>query len=78
VFTIFLPWLYYWLFIGLKGQTLGKMAVGIKVVNAEGYMPGLGIAALPPSYAGFNLKYSTNETAHKNNNFGTQRGNPEV
>lgn len=46
VFTIFLPWLYYWLFTGLKGQTLGKMAVGIKVVNAEGYMPGLGTAAL--------------------------------
>ena len=38
--------LYHWLFTGLKGQTLGKMAVGIKVVNAEGSMPGLGIAAL--------------------------------
>jgi uncharacterized RDD family membrane protein YckC len=41
-----LSWLYYWLFTGLKGQTLGKMAVGIKVVNAEGSVPGLGIAAL--------------------------------
>jgi uncharacterized RDD family membrane protein YckC len=41
-----LPWLYFWLFTGLKGQTLGKMAVGIKVVNAEGSIPGLGIAAL--------------------------------
>ena len=40
------PWLYYWLFTGLKGQTLGKMAVGIKVVNAEGSVPGLGSAAL--------------------------------
>jgi len=40
------PWLYNWLFTGLRGQTLGKMAVGIKVVNAEGSMPGLGIAAL--------------------------------
>jgi uncharacterized RDD family membrane protein YckC len=43
---ILIPWLYYWLFTGLKGQTLGKMAVGIKVVNTEGYTPGLGIAAL--------------------------------
>jgi uncharacterized RDD family membrane protein YckC len=43
---ILIPWLYYWLFTGLKGQTLGKMAVGIRVVNAEGSIPGLGIAAL--------------------------------
>jgi uncharacterized RDD family membrane protein YckC len=43
---ILLFWLYYWLFTGLKGQTLGKMAVGIKVVNAAGYVPGLGCAAL--------------------------------
>ena len=46
VFEILLLWLYYWLFTGLKGQTLGKMAVGIKVVNAEGSVPGLGIATL--------------------------------
>jgi uncharacterized RDD family membrane protein YckC len=39
-------WLYFWLFTGLKGQTPGKMAVGIKVVNAGGTLPGLGIAAL--------------------------------
>ena len=45
-FEILLLWLYYWLFTGLKGQTLGKMAVGIKVVNAEGSLPGLGSAAL--------------------------------
>jgi uncharacterized RDD family membrane protein YckC len=38
--------LYHWLFIGLKGQTPGKMVVGIKVVKAEGSMPGLGDAAL--------------------------------
>ena len=43
---ILVPWLYYWLFTGLKGQTLGKMAVGIRVVNAEGSVPGLGMAAL--------------------------------
>jgi len=45
-FNILLLWLYYWLFTGLKGQTLGKMAVGIKVVNAAGSVPGLGRAAL--------------------------------
>jgi uncharacterized RDD family membrane protein YckC len=38
--------LYYWLFIGFKGQTPGKMVVGIKVVNAQGEIPGLGTAAL--------------------------------
>jgi uncharacterized RDD family membrane protein YckC len=43
---LLVPWLYHWLFIGLKGQTLGKMAVGIKVINAQGSMPGLGEAAL--------------------------------
>ena len=41
-----LPWLYYWLFTGLKGQTPGKMAVGIKVIDAGGNVPGLGRAAL--------------------------------
>jgi uncharacterized RDD family membrane protein YckC len=41
-----LPWLYHWLFIGLKGQTPGKMAVGIKVVNARGEKPELGAAVL--------------------------------
>ena len=46
VFAIFMPWLYYWLFTGLWGQTLGKMAVGIKVVNDDGSAPGLGRAAL--------------------------------
>ena len=46
VSAIFVSWLYYWLFTGLKGQTLGKMAVGIKVVDAAGSVPGLGRAAL--------------------------------
>jgi uncharacterized RDD family membrane protein YckC len=46
-FLLFLlPWLYHWLFIGLKGQTPGKMAVGIKVVDARGEKPELGAAAL--------------------------------
>lgn len=39
-------WLYYWLFTGLKGQTPGKMSVGIKVVDARGDRVGLGVAAL--------------------------------
>ncbi len=38
--------LYFWLFTGLKGQTPGKMIVGIKVVDRRGQMPGLGRAAL--------------------------------
>lgn len=42
---LFLP-VYHWLFTGLKGQTPGKMTVGIKVVNAQGDRPSLGIAAL--------------------------------
>jgi len=46
----FVSWLfillYYWLFIGFRGQTPGKMVVGIKVVNAQGDRPGLGGAAL--------------------------------
>jgi len=46
VFAILVYFLYYWLFTGLKGQTPGKMAVGIKVVNAAGSVPGLGRAAL--------------------------------
>jgi uncharacterized RDD family membrane protein YckC len=44
--SFFVFWLYNWLFIGLKGQTLGKMAVRIKVVDAAGSVPGLGRAAL--------------------------------
>ncbi len=46
IFWLPLTWLYYWLFTGIKGQTLGKMVVGIKVVNARGDRVGLGIAAL--------------------------------
>ena len=38
--------LYYWLFTGLRGQTPGKMVVGIKVVGAQGNGLGLGVAAL--------------------------------
>jgi uncharacterized RDD family membrane protein YckC len=47
IFTFLaLPLLYYWLLTGLKGQTVGKMAVGIKVVNTAGSVPGLRRAAL--------------------------------
>ena len=38
--------LYYVLFTGVKGQTLGKMALRIQVVDANGNVPGLGRAAL--------------------------------
>jgi uncharacterized RDD family membrane protein YckC len=38
---------YYILFTGLRGQTPGKMVVGIKVIRIEdGSLPGLGVAAL--------------------------------
>lgn len=38
--------LYYVLFTGLRGQTPGKMALGIKVVREDGQLPGLRYAAL--------------------------------
>ena len=40
------PLLYWWLFTGLRGQTPGKMAFGIMVVDKQGNKPGLGRAAL--------------------------------
>jgi len=42
-----LLWLYFWLMTGLnRGQTLGKMAVGIRVIDVSGNPPTLGKAAL--------------------------------
>ncbi len=41
-----LPLLYYWLFTGLRGQTPGKMALSIKVVDAQGNPPTLRVAAV--------------------------------
>ena len=38
--------LYYVLLTGLRGQTVGKMTLGIRVVRADGRLPGLGYAAL--------------------------------
>lgn len=45
-FLLFIIWpvlwvIYYWLWTGLKGQTLGKMLFRIKVVNSESKKPGL-------------------------------------
>ena len=45
-FIILAPLLYFWLFTSFRGQTPGKMIVGIRVVNADGNVPGLGYAAL--------------------------------
>ena len=45
-FGLILLCIYHWLFTGIKGQTPGKMALGIQVINASGEKPGLGIAAL--------------------------------
>lgn len=45
LFLLFYP-LYVWLFIGLKGQTPGKMLFRIRVVNEGGGIPGLKRAAL--------------------------------
>ncbi len=38
--------LYFVLLTGLRGQTLGKMAVGVRVAGKDGKAPGLGYAAL--------------------------------
>jgi uncharacterized RDD family membrane protein YckC len=46
VVYVFIAILYPVLFIGLKGQTLGKMALGMQVVDTQGNVPGLGKAAL--------------------------------
>lgn len=39
-------WTYHVAFITAKGQTLGKMAVGVQVVNREGNIPGFGAVLL--------------------------------
>jgi uncharacterized RDD family membrane protein YckC len=44
--TFFVGPVYAVLFIGLTGQTLGKLALGIKVIDAEGNVPGLWRAIL--------------------------------
>ena len=37
---------YFWLLTGILGQTLGKLALRIQVVDSQGTVPGLGRAAL--------------------------------
>ena len=44
--TFFLGWVYAVLFIGRMGQTPGKMALSVQVVDAEGNVPGIGRAIL--------------------------------
>ena len=41
--------LYFWLMTAVRGQTLGKMVVGLQVVDAKGKVPDLGRAALRES-----------------------------
>lgn len=43
---VVVSWTYHVAFITAKGQTLGKMIVGIQVVNREGNIPGLGAVLL--------------------------------
>ena len=51
--------LYYVLFTGLKGQTLGKMALRIKVVNAQGNVPGIGAPPFGKSWASLSRPFSS-------------------
>ena len=46
LFALLISPVYGVLFIGLKGQTPGKMALGITVVNADGNVPGIGRAIM--------------------------------
>ena len=46
IVNVICGWAYHTLFIGLRGQTPGKMVLRIKVVNEQGVVPGLGYAAL--------------------------------
>ena len=39
-------WIYHVAFITAKGQTIGKMIVGVQVVNRDGNIPGLGAVLL--------------------------------
>jgi len=47
------PFLYFWLMTAFLGQTLGKMALGIRVVNRAGQPPGLGWAFLREFFGKF-------------------------
>ncbi len=51
--TLLLPGVYFVLLTGLRGQTLGKMLLRIKVVDEAGQAPGLGRALLRESLGKF-------------------------
>ena len=42
VLTLLIPWVYFVALTSYRGQTLGKMALGIKVVNDEWHVPTVG------------------------------------
>ena len=46
VLVVLVHFAYHVFLVGVKGQTLGKMALGIQVVNADGNTPGFGRALL--------------------------------
>ena len=46
VVNLAINWTYHVVFIATKGQTLGKMALGIQVVDRQGNTPGIGAALL--------------------------------
>ncbi len=46
IVTLLITWTYHVAFITARGQTLGKMALGIQVVNAQGNTPSIGQALL--------------------------------
>ena len=46
VFVVLVHFAYHVFLVGVKGQTLGKMALGIQVVNSQGNVPGIGRALL--------------------------------
>ena len=41
-----ITWTYHVAFVATKGQTIGKMLLGIQVVNAQGNIPGIGAVLL--------------------------------
>lgn len=43
---VIIGWIYHVAFIAAKGQTIGKMIVGVQVVNQEGSIPGFGAVLL--------------------------------
>ena len=46
IVNLAITWTYHVAFITIKGQTIGKMALGIQVVDRDGNIPGIGSALL--------------------------------